>query len=333
MLSDHGDAGEDDVDADVFSEVAIGIMPPLSPDSWFKKTETSKHTEMYCRKFRKPCNGDRRDGESPFFDCWDWKGEQSDVLQHMYSSAPKSVSNVKSCLSVRFPICLVCQKLGGYQHLPIKASQYDISSEGEGRPDEVPIDVAPSDHFNDGEWWPDEVDLNTVTIGNMSIDSKPVETDGKRGRCREITFDSGTGESVVNPDDWPYVDLKPSKCSVKEQRYVGPGGGKIDNQGELTIKDCTEPHGEGDISSRMTFQGAKVRKPLLAVSGVIDKGNMVVFDGSGSFILPNSCAGVASVRKAIKGFQGRIPLHTKNGVFVLRAWEPEDRPSTEFRRR
>ena len=68
----------------------------------------------------------------------------------------------------------------------------------------------------------------------------------------------------------------------------------------------------------MTFQGAKVRKPLLAVSRVIDKGNMVIFDGNASFILPNSCAGVASVIKAITGVQGRIPLHAKNGVFVLR---------------
>ena len=56
----------------------------------------------------------------------------------------------------------------------------------------------------------------------------------------------------------------------------------------------------------------------------------MVFDGSGSFIMPNSCASVASVRKAITGVQGRIPLHAKNGVFVLRAWELEDRPSTRF---
>ena len=71
------------------------------------------------------------------------------------------------------------------------------------------------------------MDLNTVTIGNMSIDSNPVETDGKRGRYREITVDSGAGESVVNPDDWPNVDLKPSKGSVKGQRYVGPGGERL----------------------------------------------------------------------------------------------------------
>ena len=61
----------------------------------------------------------------------------------------------------------------------------------------------------------------------------------------------------------------------------------------------------------MTLQGAKVRKPLLAVSGVIDKGNIVVFDGSGSFFLQSSCAGVASVRKAVRGVQGRFPLHAK----------------------
>ena len=75
--------------------------------------------------------------------------------------------------------------------------------------------------------WPDEVDLSTVTICNKSMDSEPVETDGKRGRYREITVDSGAGESLVNPDEWPNVDLKPSKGSVKGQRYVAPGGEKI----------------------------------------------------------------------------------------------------------
>ena len=149
-----------------------------------------------------------------------------------------------------------------YQRLPVKAPQYDTSSEGEDRP---------SDNSNDGEWWPDEVDLNAVTIGNMSIDRKPSATDGERGRYREITVDSGARESVVNPHDWPNVDLKPSKGSVKGQRFVGPGGEKIDNLGDLTVKVRTERHGDGDIWSRVTFQGAKVRKPLLAVSGVMTK--------------------------------------------------------------
>ena len=92
---------------------------------------------------------------------------------------------------------------------------------------------------NDEEWWPHEVDLNTVTIGNMSIDSKPVETDGKRGRYREITVDPGAGESVVNPDDWPNVDLNPSKGSVEGQRYVDPGG-VLDRQSGRT--DSKSPY-------------------------------------------------------------------------------------------
>ena len=184
----------------------------------------------------------------------------------------------------------------------------------------------------DEEWWSDEVDLNTVMIGNMSTDSKPVETDGKRGWYREITVDSGARESVVSPDDWPNVDLKPSKGSVKGQRYVAHGGEKIDNLRELMVKVSNKRHDGGDISSRMTLQGGMVRKTLLEVSVVLDKGNIVVFDGSGSFVLSRSCAGVASVRKAITGVQGHIPLHAKNGVFVLRTWEPEDQPSTDLSR-
>ena len=160
--------------------------------------------------FRKACNEDHRDEEYPFLDCWDGKQEQFDALQQMdpwARNAPESVPDVKGCLSVNFPVCSVCQKLGVYQRLPNKAPQYDISSDGEDRPDEIPIGVAPSDNSSDGEWWPDEVDLNAVAIGNMSIDSKPIATDGERGRYREITVDSGAGESVVNLDDWPNMSI------------------------------------------------------------------------------------------------------------------------------
>ena len=39
------------------------------------------------------------------------------------------------------------------------------------------------------EWLPDDVELNTVTINSMSIDGKSVETDGTRGRNREVTVE------------------------------------------------------------------------------------------------------------------------------------------------
>ena len=67
-----------------------------------------------------------------------------------------------------------CHKLGVYrQELPFTIQQYDIPGEEESRLDEVPIESAPSQ-----EWLPDEVVLQTVTISNMSIDSKHVQTDG-----------------------------------------------------------------------------------------------------------------------------------------------------------
>ena len=71
------------------------------------------------------------------------------------------------------------------------------------------------------KWKPNDLSIakkhRHVTIGNMSICSKPPVTDGERGRCREITVDSGAGEPVES-----------SKGSVKGQRYTGPGGEKID---------------------------------------------------------------------------------------------------------
>ena len=134
--------------------------------------------------------------------------------------------------------------------------------------------------------------MNTVTISNMSVDSNPVERDGKRGRYREITVNSSPGVSDVNPDEWPHVDLKPSKeGSAKRQRHVGLGGEKIDNLREWTVKVCTKQYGGGDISSRVTFQGSKGRKPLLAVLGEIDKGNT----GSSMGVDPFYCQAIVLV--------------------------------------
>ena len=47
---------------------------------------------------------------------------------------------------------------------------------------------------------------------------------------------------------------------------------------------------EGGQEGRFTFQAAPVRKPLLAVSSVNDKGNLVLFDGDESYIIPGKAA-------------------------------------------
>ena len=53
----------------------------------------------------------RRDGEEPpFFDCWDWRHEESDILQQvdpLAQNVPQSVSSAKR-LPLREPPNLVC---------------------------------------------------------------------------------------------------------------------------------------------------------------------------------------------------------------------------------
>ena len=66
----------------------------------------------------------------------------------------------------------------------------------------------------------EKVDLSTYQLKLL------LETDGKRGRYREITVDSGAGESVVNPDDWPNVDLKTIKGLSERTTIRGPWRGK-----------------------------------------------------------------------------------------------------------
>ena len=191
-----------------------------------------------------------------------------------------------------------------YQRQSKKAPQYDISSERDDRL---------SDNSDDEEWEPDEVTRTRPQLATCPSTANLSQQTVSEVGTEKSQLTEVLGQPAVNPDDWPNIDLKPSNGSVKGQRYVGPEGEKIDNLGDLTVKVRTKRHGGGDFSSRMTFQGAMVRKPLLAVSGVIDNGNIVVFDTSGSFTLPNTCAGVASVRMAITGVQGCIPLHAKNG--------------------
>ena len=49
----------------------------------------------------------------------------------------------------------------------------------------------------------------------------------------------------------------------------------------------------------MTFQDVKVRKPFAAVSGIEEKGNMVIFDWAGSNILPGDAPGVKEIMRTI----------------------------------
>ena len=71
-----------------------------------------------------------------------------------------------------------------------------------------------------------------------------------------------------------------------------------------------------------TYQAASVRKPLMAVSSVNDKGNLVLFDNQGSFIIPGSNkALINQIRALVKKVPDKVNLHRQNGVFHMKAWK------------
>ena len=71
-----------------------------------------------------------------------------------------------------------------------------------------------------------------------------------------------------------------------------------------------------------TYQAARVRKPLMAVSSVNDKGNLVLFDNQESFIIPgNNKPLIAQIRALVQKVPDKVKLHRKNGVFHMKAWK------------
>ena len=96
--------------------------------------------------------------------------------------------------------------------------------------------------------------------------------------------------------------------------YLGPGSERLPNKGEKEFK-VRMPNAR--TINRMTFQDAKVRKPLAAVSGMNDKGNLVLFDKAGSFIIPESCQEVYELRALVKKIQNKIELERRNNVFLM----------------
>ena len=60
----------------------------------------------------------------------------------------------------------------------------------------------------------------------------------------------------------------------------------------------------------------------MAVSSVNDKGNLVLFDEKGSFIIPGGNKDLINqIRTLVQKVQDKVKLHRKNGVFHMKAWK------------
>ena len=148
----------------------------------------------------------------------------------------------------------------------------------------------------------------------------------------EFTVDSGAGVSVGNPEHFPELTFKPSAGSKRGQKFLGPGGDVIYNSGEAEVNFVTEL----GTPAKLNIQGGAIRKSLLAVSDVNRKNNLVCFDGDLSSIVPANCPEAAEIRRLLKQVRARkaaVPLHPKNGVYVMKTYKtPKDGHSAGFTR-
>ena len=113
----------------------------------------------------------------------------------------------------------------------------------------------------------------------------------------EVTIDSGAGRNV-----WPKTKKTPGKLEAlkKKVKLVAANGTPIEVYGEKVI-DFEVNDGR---SCAMKYLVTGVKKPLAAVSAIVDGGNRVVFDSVNSYI-ENKVTGE------------RINLKRKDGTFMM----------------
>ena len=97
----------------------------------------------------------------------------------------------------------------------------------------------------------------------------------------EVILDSGAGEHVANNSDAPGYSVVSSKGSRVNQNFIGAGGHKMANRGEMALSLRTA---EGK-SIDTTFQVADVTRPLWSVARICDAGFEVTFSKTGARVV------------------------------------------------
>ena len=166
----------------------------------------------------------------------------------------------------------------------------------------------------------DMEDSETMDLCTIGLDGElnlvTPEREGLRKLAKGVTVDSGAAVCVIDPEEVPEYALEPSEGSRKGQLFAGCGTEKLKNLGQKKFPVMTVC---GSMRG-LCMQGAKVRKPLLAVSSACDKEQFVLFDNDGSFIADRKCPEAAEIRRLIKKIKSKIELRRENGVYKFDAW-------------
>ena len=88
------------------------------------------------------------------------------------------------------------------------------------------------------------------------------------------------------------------------------------------------------VAKAATFQAAKVRKPLLAVSASCDQGQLVMFDNDISATIERDSPEGREIRRLAKQCIAKTTLERHNGVYTISARvTPPEKLSTSDRQR
>ena len=100
----------------------------------------------------------------------------------------------------------------------------------------------------------------------------------------EAALDSGAGDHVAKQGDAPGYKVEESWGSRVGQNFIGAGGHRMKNQGQIKLM-LRAPNGDRGKDIRTTVQCADVTRPLLSVSKICDAGMKVTFDQEKAVII------------------------------------------------
>jgi len=168
-----------------------------------------------------------------------------------------------------------------------------------------------------------EVEFSRQLSGSRDKELNNVENVNGGARLMrkgKVTVDSGAEDSVWPASRVRWDKVVDSEDSLKGIGFVAANGEKMTNYGSTQVEFAKDGK-----TRRMNFAVTDCKKPLASVSKIVEKGNRVVFDELGSYIL-NKATGE------------KIALEKERGTYVMVVeFEVETpkatNPDSGFRRR
>ena len=153
----------------------------------------------------------------------------------------------------------------------------------------------------------DVEELKEMEMNLFDVDSDDDDIDGinEFGNAHEkynewvkvsSVVDSGAADNVTNRQTAPKVPVRPSEGSRRGQKYVAANGEKIMNEGEQELQVVTEEGAKANVKYQIT----DVKRPLMSVGKLCDRGNRVIF-GRGGGVIHNVRTGTVTSFKRSGG--------------------------------